>query len=67
VEVERRGGYAWYGNDGTAVLGTTYPGWLTKWSIGVNVLDGGAGITDGGLPGAEAGAGGDDAAAADGP
>jgi len=67
VEVERRGGYAWYGSDGIAVLGTTYPGWLTKWSIGVNVLDGGARTIDGSLPGDDAGAGGDAAGAADGP
>ena len=70
VEVERRGGYAWYGNDGTAVLGTTYPSWLTKWSITPNVLagsDGGTGVSDAGPPAAEAGTGGDDAGAADGP
>jgi pectinesterase len=67
IEVERRGGYAWYGKDALAFLTTTYPAWVQKWSIGRNVLptatDGGS--ADDGSNAADAGTVGDDAATAD--
>jgi pectinesterase len=63
IEVERRGGYAWYVSDPLSILNTAYPGWIAKWAIGRNVLagasppDGGSVVIDGGAA--------DDAAAAD--
>lgn len=47
IGVERRGGYSWYGHDPAPLLGMTYPGWVTKWAIGRNVLGSGT-PSDGG-------------------
>jgi pectinesterase len=37
VGVERRGGYTWYVTDPITILGTNYPAWIAKWTIGRDV------------------------------
>lgn len=37
IELERRTGYAWYGNWPARLLAKDYPAWRKKWAVGKNV------------------------------